>query len=56
MRQRNVVLFCKQVVMTVEKDQLRSTSPIHVHVEDHIPVHVHVKKPKKPSAAKVTEV
>lgn len=31
--------------MTKEKG-LRSTSPIHVHVED-TPVHVHVKKGKK---------
>ena len=26
----------------------RSTSPVHIHVEDATPVHVHVKKPKKP--------
>ena len=28
----------------------RSTSPVHIHVDEEIPVHVHVKKPKKPSS------
>ena len=31
--------------MTIEKE--RSHSPVHLHVDDATPVHVHVKKPKK---------
>ena len=42
--------------MTVEKDG-RPASPVHVHVDDHTPVHVHVKKPKKStSLAKAHQV
>ena len=37
--------FIPQVIMTIEKD--RSHSPVHLHVDDATPVHVHVKKPKK---------
>ena len=41
-------VFCAcQVVMTIERGE-RPLSPVHVHVDDHVPVHVHVKKPKKP--------
>ena len=42
--------------MTVEKDG-RPASPVHVQVDDHTPVHVHVKKPKKStSLAKAHQV
>lgn len=36
------------MVMTIEKD--RCISPVHLHVDDATPVHVHVKKPKKSAA------
>ena len=32
---------------------LRPTSPVHVHVDDHIPVHVHVKQKNKKGTKKV---
>ncbi|ELT92350.1 hypothetical protein CAPTEDRAFT_72575, partial [Capitella teleta] len=30
--------------------------PVHVHVDDHVPVHVHVKKPKKPQSSLTMQV
>ena len=42
--------------MTLEKDDLGSSTPLHVHVDDETPVHVHVKKPKKSIGAKAVEV
>ena len=44
-------VFCfPQTRMTIDRDgsRLGTTSPVHVHVEDDTPVHVYVKKPKKP--------
>ncbi|KAL5012471.1 hypothetical protein ScPMuIL_011022 [Solemya velum] len=40
-----------QKAMTVEKG-LRATSPVHVHVEDDVPVHVHLKQPKSKGLSK----
>ena len=41
--------------MTVDKDG-RPVSPVHVHVDDHTSVHVHVKKPKKATLGNHGEV
>ncbi|XP_013420317.1 outer dense fiber protein 2 [Lingula anatina] len=41
--------------MTIERDGLHTTSPVHVHVEDETPVHVHVKKPKKSASARAVD-
>ncbi len=41
-----------QIRMTVEKGE-RPTSPVHLHVDEDTPVHVHVKKPRKPQAGAI---
>ena len=41
-----------QLNMTVEKDGVRSSSPVHLHVDDDTPVHVHVKG--KPAVTSVS--
>ena len=46
--------------MDMKKENGRSSSPLHVHVENSTPVHLHVKKKKKkergvPTAVEVME-